>query len=312
MNTDLLNTMSKIQKLINKADNEGCTPEEATMFRAKAEELLRKYRLQEEDLIALNPGDYAPILHSFLMHSYGSKVGQGYRDLAYTIAFHTQCSAVTSWKGDGVWMNFVGYESDVRVAEMMYASAVLVFQARIDPKLNPALSDQENCYVLRSAGMLRREVAQLVFGDNTPALRSKVQRLYVAACKERGEQPQVEGGINAKDYRTAYADGFVNGLRRALWEARDAADSGAAAPVLHGRAERVQEAVYQYFPNLRPSDAPAVPEKEVKFRGPTKKDMERSYRRHNSPAARAGQRAGRDAATEVEIDRAPRAKRIED
>lgn len=313
MNTDLLNTMSKIQKLINKADNEGCTPEEATMFRAKAEELLRKYRLQEEDLIALNPGDYAPIMHSFLMHSYSSKVGHGYRDLASTIAFHAQCVAVTSWNRDGVWMNFVGYESDVRVAEMMYASAVIVFQKRIDPKVDPSLSDEDNCYALRSAGLLRREVAQLVFGDNTPALRSKVQRLYVAACAKRDERPQVEGGVNAKDYRAAYADGFVNGLRRALWEARDAADSGAAAPVLHGRAERVQEAVYGFFPNLRPSDEPAVPEKDPKpYKGPTRKEQDRIYRRNYSPTARAGQRAGRSAAAEVEIDRAPRAKRIDD
>ena len=310
MNTDLLATMAKIQKLINKADNTD-NPHEATLFRTHAEELLRKYRLQEEDLIAQDATAAEPIMHSFLMHSYSSRVGQGYRDLASMIAFHTGCISVASYKGDGVWMNFVGYEGDVRAAEIMYASAVLVFQARIDPKVNPSLSDEENCYVLRSAGLLRREVAIMVFGDNTPALRSKVQRHYVAACKARNEQPQVEGGVNAKDYRVAYADGFNNGLRRALWEARDAADSTGGALVLHGRAERVQEAVYRFFPNLRPSDEPAVPEKDVKPYKPTKKDQERVYRRYNSPAARAGNRAGRAAATEVELDRAPRARRID-
>jgi Protein of unknown function (DUF2786) len=312
MQDQLLKTISRIQKLIAKADDAGCTPEEAASFRAKAEELIRQYRIQEEDLLAQDPTSYEPIMHSFFLHAFRSPVGHGYREMAATIAFHTGCLAVSTYQRDGVWMNFVGYESDVRLAEILYASAMIVFQRRVDPKVDPSATAQDNCYTLRSAGMLRREVAVLVFGDNTPALRSKVQRLYEAACKAKGETPQVEGGVNAKDYRVAYADGFNSQLRRDLWRARDAADSAAGPVVLHGRSERVQEAMYRFFPDLRPSDEP-VPanDKPIKYKGPTKRDLDRAYRRTSSPAARAGQRAGREAAKEVELDGPARAKRID-
>jgi hypothetical protein len=314
VNTDLLAMMTRIQALINKADDAAATPEEAATYRAKAEELLRKYRLQEEDLIAQDPASAEPVCHSFLLYSYSSRVGAGYRDLISLIAWHNGCSMITSNYDEGVWANLVGYEGDLRATELMYTNAVLVFQERIDPRVDPSMSDEDNCYRLRSAGMLRREVAEAVFGENTTALRSRVQRLYVAACAKRNEAPAVEGTVNAKDYRRAYADGFNNTLRRALWVARDAADSVGGAIVLHGRAERVQEAVYSFFPRLRPSTEPVVVEdvKSIKEYKPTKRDEQRAYRRFYSRTARAGNAAGRSAAADVQLDRAPRARRIEE
>ena len=146
---------------------------------------------------------------------------------------------------------------DLRYFELLWTSAYLMFSTRIDPHWDDTLTEAENIHRMRRAGHTRKEIADRAWGNSAgdvAANRSKVQRIYVAQAKAAGEDPAAAGlGFQAKDYRRAYADAFLNHLTRRLREARDAANAVGGVVVLAGRAERVQEAFYTLVPEARPN-----------------------------------------------------------
>lgn len=312
--------ISRVQNLIARAEHESTPIPEAALCRQKAEELMQEWRLQEEQAIAVDPFSISPVVHTIYLGPAGNDLIFNVIEMAVLVANHSECrSAImydTSNDLRGYAIALVGFEVDVRLAEYILSAARITFSNHLEPTKDDSLSEQENVYRMRRAGMLRKDVALLMWGQNTPAMRTKAQRLYLRECNARGEQPQLEGlGTDAKTFRQAYARGFVDRLRDRLYEARDAANRSGGAIVLAGRAEKVQEAFYEAFPERRPSNAPAVtetaPEKPRKYRGPTKADIRRAERMYYSDAALAGEGEGTRAANDVDIRRQDHTGRIE-
>lgn len=339
---DLNKIMAKVQALLAKADSTEF-PEEATTYRAKAEQFMRDYRIAEEDLIASDKVEILPEVHSLWLGvandaTRGRAGGRGSREgssfyqewfqIANAAARHA--GAMMNWRWarnpetgeSGLYAVMVGYSGDLRLAELIYSSARLVFGERLEPKADPNLSDQVNAYRLRSAGITRDRVAALIWGETSHARAAAVGRMYKAECEKRGERPVLDGrGINAALYRDEYAKAFVTELEGRLRRARDAADSVGGALVLAGRAERIKEAFYNEFPELRPKPATEVAETKEEEATPAKKGRERkpywetaAYRkeqeRRYSDVAYAARGAGKKAAGEVPLDRASNAKRL--
>lgn len=338
---DLNKIMAKVQALLAKADSTDF-PEEATTYRAKAEQLMRDYRIAEEDLIASDKVEILPEVHSLWLGvatdatrgkagGSGSRQGLSFYQEWYQLAFAAaaHAGALVHWRwarnpetGEhGIFAVLVGYSGDLRLAEMVYTSARLVFGDRLEPKADPNLSDQVNAYRLRSAGITRDRAAALIWGETSHARAAAVGRMYKAECESRGEQPVLDGrGINAALYRDQFAKSFVGELDRRLRAARDAADSVGGALVLAGRAERIKEAFYNEFPELRPepvtevarTEEDATPAKKGRDRKPYwetaayRKEQERLH----SGVAYAARGAGKKAAGEVPLDRASNAKRL--
>jgi hypothetical protein len=209
----------------------------------------------------------------------------------------------------------VGYAGDIRYATFIYTSARMTFMEKLEPQFKPELSEDENIYRLRSAGIDRQRIAELVWGKRGQREGEQVSKIYQKVCAERGEDPKVVGrGVNIKTYRTVYSQQFTATLNRRLREARDGVDTTGGALVLHGRQERVDEAFYERFPEYRPSTTPQgdhVPTKKSRKKAWTAADEARWQRMNHSPAALAGKDAGAAAASEVEIERTARAQRIE-
>jgi hypothetical protein len=314
MNADMIKILGRIQAMIARADHPNTPRAEADLCRQRVEEYMQKYRLAEEDLLAKDATAVEPVkvdieLCSLNVHT---TMAINYRNLICYIADHAGVHVVTSYRPGAIWVSLVGYEGDVALTQLIHASARVAFGAKIDPQHDPELSDAENCYRMRSAGILRKDIAVKVFGENTPGTRAKVSALYKRRCTELGETPQLDGSFNATDFRQAYADGFLSEIWARLRRARDAANSVGGVIVLAGREERVLEALYRYFPNLRPSDAPAVVEEApAKMRKRTKAEQRSFDRRFYSAAARAGQRIGAEVAREVELGGVDPAKRLE-
>lgn len=337
---DLAKIMAKVIALLAKADSTEF-PEEAATFRAGAERLMREYRIAEEDLIATDQEEIAPEIHQFWLgpvrdqtrggggklSSAGNSFYSEWYGLASAAAEHAGARIHYTW-GDnpetgeyGLIAVIVGYGGDLRLAEMIYTSARLVFGERIEPKSDPTLSDQVNAYRLRSAGITRDRAAVLIWGETSAARAAMVGKLYKAECALREEKPVLDGrGTNAALYRDVFAASFVQEFKRRLRAARDAADSTGGALVLHGRDERIAEAFYNYFPSLRPKprETDAVATRET---APARKRREAkpywetaAYRREqdrmSSDVAQAARGAGRSAAADVELNRASNAKRI--
>lgn len=279
---------------------------------------MRKYKIDQEDLIAkgeVKVDQFSILFKDVPVTPMDSEFGDVYAALASYAVYHTDCQAV--WSGykmvNDVYMRvlqFIGYEEDIRYAEMLFTSARLVFADRMEPKPEPTLSDMENVYRMRSAGMERIRIARLMGWAKGGA---KVTRLYKAACEARGEDPTLTGqGTNVRDFRKAYAEGFQTEFWTRLANARDAADAEISPGlVLADRKERVKEAMYDRYPSLRPdpSRTPTV-RKTSKANRWTAKDQ-REWEKRNSAASQAGRQAGRKAASEVEIKGTTPKRRLE-
>ena len=315
---------------------------EAAAYQAKAEKLMREYRISEEQAIAT---DFS---HSILPQRFEVTIleGDGYRsdfryeyvsiwiEIARHAGLRSHCEYVYDKQDRQCKVIAVGYgyDGDIRLAKFLWTSAHLVFLTRIDASVNPKLSDQENCYYLRNSGMQRNAVAYALWGSDAKdgVAHGKVQKLYLAECAKRGEQPRVTGrGIQVGLYRQAYADAFVDQFGWKLREARDAADSVAGALDLPARAERISEVYYAEWPDQRPETAeeaearravaaanpPAPCDGCAKTKSPTGKcrncrpryatagERARWERQQHGPEARAGRRAGAAAADGVSVAR---------
>jgi hypothetical protein len=303
---------------------------EAASYRAKAEELMREYRVSEEEALAVDPGSVMPVSKVMLIRtgsSPESEMSGRIYDIFSLIANHCGVRHFMSRTEDyGIQATVVGYEGDVRYVEFLWTAAYLMFSTRIDPSWSADRSEEENIFLMRQSGIERRRIADAAWGNgNDAAARSKVQRIYLRECARRGEEPLASGlGFTTSTYRESYADSFVTTLHRRLREARDAANSTAGLPVHHGRQERVDEAFYTMFPRLRPDTSPVVawvdPRTEcakckkaksgacndhsyMRPRAWTQADERRAWTRTNGASAVAGRGAGRSAAEGVNVTR---------
>jgi hypothetical protein len=321
MARNLEDIMRIIASLIGKADDPAATPQEAESFRAKAEQFMRQYRIEEENLIAADQFSIEPVLRKIDVNTYASPFASYHRRLWSSVAYHTGVRYVFRWNSEnrGYTAHAVGYESDIRYAEFLFQAARLMMISKLEPEVNPKESDKDNIYRLRSAGIDRQRIAEMVWGHRGHQEGLKVGRLYKEACADRGEDAAVSGrSVNAKTYRTVYAVEFADRFSQRLREARDGADSLGGAITLHGRSERVLEAFYRHFPEERPQPAPPVVETivEPKRKGRALKawtvaDEERYQRMNYTPAALRAKRAGQAAAESVQIDRSARAQRVD-
>lgn len=316
-NQKLDDMMRKINGLLAVADDP-VTPEAAqATYRAQAEKLMRKYRIEESELIesgALNLETITPGSKWVDLCPATSPYFQTYWNLMLYIAQHVGCRMTYQWGTNpdtGVYSLgavLVGFEADIRFAELLYANARLVFADRMEPRVDPSLSDEDNVYRLRSAGIERPRIGEMMGWGRESAQR--VTTVYKRACRQRGENPALTGKTTSvKAFREAYTTAFLGEFWRRLWKARNAADAeGGGELVLANRKDMVDEAFYAMYPELRPSDKPAKASK--RRTGWTKADEAR-WQRQNSAGGQAGVSAGKQAASEIDVGGHKPSKRLD-
>jgi hypothetical protein len=330
----------KVQALLNLADDERTPEHEAASARERAEKMMHEYRIDESELAEARP-DLAikPVRSEFTICLQNSQYLETYWQVFCDVSRHVGVRHHNDWRRDpetgqhllvGV---VVGYQSDVWYAENLYTAARHTFASRMEPQYDPKLTDAENIYNLRSAGITRQRVAAMVWGSpntkNNPD-HGKVGRIYRAECERRGEDPAVMGkGNTAANFRLAYSKTFAGTMWSRLRSAKLGVDvDSGGALVLANRKDKVDEAFYDYFPHLRPSNSTEVAtaeltEKEKKAAERDRvrrlrewqKKYEKEQRAMASAGGRVGQAAGEHAAYQVDLDtpeptrRAPDASR---
>lgn len=115
-----------VRKLLAKAENPACTPEEAAAFNDKAAALIAKYGIDAALLAAANPetdpvGDRViVVLAPFALDKAG---------LLATVAVALRCRSVRRkvWQGDGYvyQMHLFGFASDLERAELLFTSLLV-------------------------------------------------------------------------------------------------------------------------------------------------------------------------------------------
>lgn len=229
----------------------------ADAYRAKAESIMEKYKIDIDALLGskvLAEGVLLPTPVHFdiyvtrqgqFMQHYAQVWGEVYRHVGLrSKGYWLYREGTPEWTAGGV-----GFEADVQYAEMLFTTARMAFSERLEPKVDFKLSDQENVYRLRSAGIERVRIADILWGKTDPVFLGRIGRLYKAECANRGEEALLSGrGVTGAAYREAYADGFVLELAQRLRRAR----SGGNAMVLGNREQVLNEAFYARFPDMRP------------------------------------------------------------
>jgi hypothetical protein len=316
--------LSKVQGLIARAEHPGTPPEEAASCMEKAQALMLKYRIAQEEAIAADPTSAEPVVRTFVSCD-DTPMQRYYTTMVYSAAAHAGVRVHQRWVRNGtdgwqVHATAVGYDGDVSLFEWVYTAARFAFADNLEPRNDPERTEVDNVYRMRRAGITRRQTAIRMGWGDTHAAHAKVARLYKAESERRGEKAALDGrGISAAKYRTSYAEEFVWEFARRLRQARDAADAVGGALVLHGRQERVDEAFYAQFPELRPGTDVALPEtpkpeteaQRARRLRRQARELGEHYRHESNPAVRAGRRAGAAAAAEVQLDRAGSANRVD-
>lgn len=266
MSANLNDIMRRVQALITQADHPNTGPAEAETFRAKAEALMFKYRIDESNLSAaektamalsvqwatIDVCDATSEFRSFYVNMLGSCVAhldirQDYIQVDYTNGYRYTC-------------DIVGYESDLAFVQSLFASAKLAFGKLLEPRYDPELSDQVNAYLMRSAGMEGHRIAMAIYGKDDKSLRPKVRKMFAAEATLRGEDPAalLGRGSNMKLFRESYASGFVSEFSLRLSRMRQARAQHEQGLVLAGRKAAIDEAYYERHPDRRPTPRPAI------------------------------------------------------
>jgi hypothetical protein len=257
----------RIGKLIAMSEDESMPAAARASYAEKAETLMREYRANEERVVGTS-GPVLPVPFKITLvvgqgHYFVSDFQSAYVHIWREISKHAELRSHVTYEYDEDDKRTVvavgyGYEMDVRLAQFLWTAAHLTFATRIDTKVDPSLSDQLNCYYMRGSGMERNDIANKLWGSEytNGVAHGKVQKLYLAECAARGEQPSVGGkGFQAERYRKAYADGFTDQFGWRLRDARSAVDAQSGVVVLAGRAERLEKAYYAAYPNKAPASA---------------------------------------------------------
>jgi hypothetical protein len=262
--------LRKVQALLDRAEHPNTPAAEAESARNMAERLMLKYRIEEEEVrthaLASDATAIKPIVEPFVVGDAQSEYRNHYYTMMSAIISHVgniryANDIAKAWDADGraYWQDtvtLVGFEWVVRWAMTLYTSLRLHFSNTLEPKVDPTLSDEDNIYRLRAAGIERIRIADMMgWGTSQPAT-ARVTNLYKRACAARGESASVTGrSLNVKTYRSSFADAYVSEVRSRLSAMRIDAGLASGALVLSGRKEAVDEAFYDAFPNLRPKPA---------------------------------------------------------
>lgn len=268
--------LGKVRGLLATADHPNTPIEMAENYRTQAEALMFKYRLDEATASGYSgegEGGLKPVWRKIALTDYGSEFSHYYRDLAGTAAYHVGARSVTKREHNPalgkheIVMDAVGYESDLRFMDLILTAALLEFSKRLEPSFDQNLTVAENIYNMRHAGMERKRIAKIVFGDwktenEMKAKNRKVTNLFKEESLRRGEDPMtlLGRGNNMITYRASYADGFVTQFYLRLQRMRQAHGAEDKGLVLMSRKENVDEAFYEKYEHLRP--VPVNPDAE--------------------------------------------------
>ena len=310
----IIHQVNSLLKKAESTEHDG----ERKLYQAKAEELIDKYRIDQENMIAVDEKTITPILRSFPVSKWDSDFCQWMWTMFLRVADHCGVRTHYAWERDesdrlNLVAKAVGYEIDLRFMEILWSSIRLTFISKLEPEVDPDLSDEENIYRLRSSGIPRKDVAQKLWGKWTHSNSAKVGKVYKQECDRRGEKPALDGrGIGLKTFRDAYAREFTWRVDDRLRRARDAALAQGGALEFAGREDRIEEAYYKHFPDRRPKPPSAqgepVSEPAQKARKrmayhETKAYQKELDRKYYSKAAMAGSQRGKNAGDEVNISR---------
>jgi hypothetical protein len=342
--------LGKVRALLAKAAST-THPGEAEVFRQKADELMTKYAIDSWMLEQEQEGtSKKPIRRDLDMswrydRDYGNPTRSALHRIFRDVAAHCRVRLVsihTDFANRTV--PAVGMEADIDYFDLLFTNLMIQLLAQADPRPASDRSYEENIAAMREAGLdwgiiTRRLIDAGMLEDPMPGeiwfeqrkdwsvyqkdrykLSQRVVKTYRDYCKRTGRKQTY---TNVKTYREFFADAFASEIANRLYimargseEAYSKSDatSNSFALAIRDIKQQVEEAVWDFFPDLRPhpddcdcddchwrkcNDESCQRPVCVRMRMPVKQSRARSYkiptRSVDHQAIAAGREAGRKA-----------------
>lgn len=233
--------LARVRALLAKAES---TDEagEANVFRAKADELMTAYAIEEWQLAEEGSEGREPERRDidFSWYSTDNPANTGLYHLMRRVYSHARCVPMASYiDWDGGKMPIVGLPSDLDYADMLFTHLMIDMLRQVDPDPDPKAGYLPNLRKLKEAGMSWPEIERKMSlsGASLPpeveALadakkrEAKMTRDYRAWCRREGIEQSYN---NHKTWRRSFSEGYAAEVARRLREMRKAqADSAPAS-----------------------------------------------------------------------------------
>jgi hypothetical protein len=324
--------LERVRALLAKADSTNF-PEEAATFREKADELMTRYaidawsvQMAQEGVGARPAPERRDVNFDWW---YGNPFKQQLWNLFWATANHCRCKVVSA-KLSNKAIPVIGLSADLDYFDMLFTSLMLEMGKKIDPQPRSELSLEQNMAMFREAGvpwdialnrladagMVEKLDAPRRTKDKTWWVSFKEYesaiRKYRTWCKRTGH-PQAK--VNQQTFRRNFADGFVDEIEDRFYRMRSAQETsydaeheaGSAALAIRDIRDVVAEAVFEFFPDLRPHPEDCTCAVCERRRSQKLKPVR--YRRDTRVVDYAARAAGRDAGSKVNISN-PAGKRV--
>jgi len=216
--------LDRVRKLLAKAEDEGCTPEEAEALTAKAAELMARYGIDRALLGALRPETDRPADRKFRFEAPWADVKA---HLLAALATALRCQCVQTQTEDGPRLHVFGYSSDLERAEILFTSLLVQMARALAKQAVPAYGNSAKawrrswmlgyCAAVVARVRAAEEEAVAAAGADDPAAdagssaavvladRSLTVRLQVSAAYPRLKKKRVTYSGNG------YGDGYREG-----------------------------------------------------------------------------------------------------
>lgn len=281
--TERSDLLRKIRALIAKADDRAVTPEEADIFRAKADELMVKYAVEQFELMKAGAIEHAPETRNVDMSfwfDYDSDpdARSNMWVLFSTVYRHCRCVVVhDKMSSMNKTMMVAGYPGDLDWADLLFTSLLLQLERAVNPRPSRDRSYHENLCDLRAGGLSWDEVWErmaragtipdqiLAQFPNRNGQRDKMIRDYRAYCARTGTPQNYN---HWKTFRRSFSAGFISQMSTRLNEqrARNEQTGGSQfAVVLRDVYKTVQEWLYDEGIMVRPK--PVTPSADTIKKG---------------------------------------------
>lgn len=232
--------LERVRGLLAMADDSAATPEEADAHRAKADQLMAMYAIEQWQVDSANKDQTnRPVPEVRYMDFHWFYRSQFRNDLwTMFTAMASHCRVVIAHRGHGAGersfyeIPIIGIPSDLDWFDLLFTSVMLQMGSQLEPKPDKNLTFGENCYKLRMSGMNRLRVAQLMWEahmlpgiDTSEAFDneySPITKKALRAIRAAGEQYAKANGfettkISTGVWQRSFSEGFAREIRRRVW-----------------------------------------------------------------------------------------------
>ena len=235
--------ITRVQKLLNLAMDEGATPDERRLAQDKADQLMVEHMIQQSELKKDDPAR-TRITHDVWSMKLSYEFRQDIMDLLYSVITHTKCRY--TFKVDYAdreqphKVHIVGLPEQIAYAQRLWFIVFNEMAANLYPKWDSSKSLDANVYTFAKAGTKWREIHEIAWAamgsesglpdpypaDKQPSWNPKavyggdggrLKRAYHREQKRLGEET-VNHTNRHGAYRSSYISSYSSTIRQRLRE----------------------------------------------------------------------------------------------